>query len=55
MGKGQAVYEGLGRKGIFVRYFSSPWLKDFARISVGLPHETDALLEALGGVLKELS
>ena len=52
-GKGREVYEGLGREGIFVRYFSG--LGDFFRISVGLPHETDALIEALGGVLEELA
>ena len=50
-GKGKAVYEALGRKGIFLRYFSHPGLEDFVRISVGLPHQTDALVSALDKIL----
>ena len=49
-GKGGAIFEGLARRGIFVRYFGTPRLRDFVRISVGLPHETDAVI----GTLKEL-
>ena len=53
-GKGKEVFEGLASRGIFVRYFSSPRLKDYVRVSIGLPHETDALISALSSVLKEL-
>ena len=50
-GKGKETYEALCRKGIFVRYFSGPGLEDFTRISVGLPHQTDALISALEQIL----
>ena len=46
-GRGQEIFEGLGRWGIFPRYFNSAGLEDYVRISVGLPHETDALVQAL--------
>ena len=46
-GQGQDIFEGLCRKGIFLRYWNTPQLKDFIRASVGLPHETDAVVEAL--------
>ena len=54
-GKGKEVYEGLARRGVFVRYFRSPRLSSFVRASVGLPRETDALIAALDSVLAELS
>ena len=46
-GRGQEIFEGLCRKGIFLRCWDTPQLKDFVRTSVGLPHETDAVVEAL--------
>ena len=36
--------------GIFIRYFNKPGLKDCIRISVGRPHDTDKLLNALKGM-----
>jgi len=33
--------------GIFIRYFNKPGLRDYIRISVGRPKDTDALLKAL--------
>ena len=53
-GQAEQVYEGLGRRGIFLRYFSNPRLKDYVRASVGLPHETDAVIQALKDVLGEI-
>ena len=53
--KGQDVINALAMKGIFVRYFSNKRMKDHARISVGLPHETDALVEALVDIMKEIN
>lgn len=35
------------KHGIFIRYFDKPNLRDYIRISVGRPQDTDALLEAL--------
>ena len=53
-GQAEQVYEELGRRGIFLRYFSNARLKDYVRASVGLPNETDALIEALKDVLGEI-
>jgi histidinol-phosphate aminotransferase len=41
------IWQGLRKKGIFIRYFDTPRLKDCLRISVGRPEDTDALIEAL--------
>ena len=46
-GKAEEVWQQLRKKGIFVRYFDTPLLKDCLRISVGRPEDTDALIEAL--------
>jgi histidinol-phosphate aminotransferase len=43
----ERIYQELGRRGIFVRYFDTPLLKDYLRISVGKPEHTDALVAAL--------
>ena len=52
-GQGLAVYKGLARRGVFVRYFGHPRLRDFVRISVGTPQQTDRLMEALDGALRD--
>ena len=52
-GRGRHVYEGLARHGIFVRHFDHPRLLDYVRISVGLPHETEALTVCMKDVLDE--
>ena len=46
-GRGKEIYEKLCNRGIFLRYFSSERLKDHIRSTVGLPHETDAVVDAL--------
>ena len=46
-GKAKEIWHHLQQKGIFVRYFDSPQLRDYLRISVGKPEDTDALIEAL--------
>ncbi|UCH51831.1 MAG: histidinol-phosphate transaminase [Chloroflexota bacterium] len=46
-GKAKAIHEELQNRGIFVRYFDTPQLKDCLRISVGKPEHTDALIVAL--------
>ncbi len=45
------LYYKLRQKGIFTRYFDTPQLKNYIRISVGKPEHTDALIEALKGYL----
>lgn len=37
----------LEREGVLVRYYSNVLLRDYVRVSVGLPAQTDALLAAL--------
>lgn len=47
--KGNAgeLYLKLQKKGVLVRYFDKPLLKNSLRISVGKPEHTDALIKAL--------
>ena len=42
-----AIKQGLETKGIFIRHFDKPQLRDMVRVSVGKPEHTDALIEAL--------
>jgi len=46
-GNAKAIHQKLQSKGIFVRHFDTPELKDCLRISVGKPEHTDALIAAL--------
>ena len=46
-GKASELRQGLQDKGILVRYFDKPLLRDFIRISVGKPEHTDALIKTL--------
>ncbi|MCX6007962.1 MAG: histidinol-phosphate transaminase [Chloroflexi bacterium] len=41
------VYLGLQKRGIFIRYFETPELKDYIRISVGRPEDTVNVIAAL--------
>lgn len=54
-GAGQRVCAALERRGIFVRYFSHPRLKDFIRITAGLPEHTDVVVGALREVMQEVT
>ncbi len=49
----QSIYEELKRRGILIRYFNTPILKNYIRISVGKPEHTDALVAALNEILLE--
>jgi histidinol-phosphate aminotransferase len=46
-GKAKEVYRNLQKKGIFIRYFNTPLLKNCIRITVGKPEHTDYLIAAL--------
>jgi histidinol-phosphate aminotransferase len=46
-GSASELYQKLQRRGILVRYFETPLLKNSIRISVGKPEHTDALVKAL--------
>ena len=49
-GKAKEIYQQLRQRGIFIRYFDTPLLKDYLRISVGKPEDTDALIGALSQI-----
>ena len=42
-----ALHAALRRRGVLLRYFNTPYLKDCLRVSVGRPEDTDRLLTAL--------
>jgi len=44
------LYEELRERTIFIRYFDTPLLRNFVRISVGKPEQTDAVVEALKAI-----
>jgi histidinol-phosphate aminotransferase len=44
---GRDARDRLAERGIFIRYFDTPRLRDCVRISVGLPDHTDRLVDAL--------
>jgi len=46
-GEARELKQKLQDKGILVRYFDQPLLKNYVRISVGKPEHTDALIRAL--------
>ena len=46
-GKAPEIYEGLARRGIFVRFFNTDRLRDCFRTAIGTPEQTDALVQAL--------
>ena len=50
-GSAQDVYQKLAKRGVFVRYYNTPILQDYIRISVGLPHHNRAIVSALEEIL----
>jgi len=46
-GNARKMHEALRKKGIFLRYFDTPLLRNYIRISVGKPEHTDAVIDAL--------
>ncbi len=53
-GEAAHIHQELRRRGILIRYFDTPLLRRFIRISVGKPEETDILIKALKEIGKEL-
>ena len=51
---GYELYRALYERGILVRYFSAPRLKDYNRITVGSPEQMDALLRNIKELLEEI-
>ncbi|MEE8443580.1 MAG: histidinol-phosphate transaminase [Dehalococcoidia bacterium] len=52
-GGASRVYQELAARGIFIRYYNNPLLRDYIRLSVGLPHHNRAVVEALQAILSE--
>ena len=50
---GMAFYKSLREKGVLVRHFETPRLKDYNRITIGSDEEMDAFLQATREILKE--
>ena len=46
-GKARELQQELQNRGILIRYFDHPLLRNYIRISVGKPEHTDALVECL--------
>ncbi len=53
-GDAHDIQERLARRGILIRSYGSPDLREYLRISVGRPEETDALTSALHDLVEEL-
>ena len=53
-GKAKDLQQKLEDRGILVRYFDQPLLRDSVRISIGRPEENDILLETLKELGEEL-
>ncbi len=51
---GQALYLDLKAKGILVRHFETPRLKDFNRITIGSREQMEALVAAIKELLQQL-
>ena len=49
----KALLDGLREKGILVRWWDSPRIRDYLRITVGTDAEMDALCEALTQLLAQ--
>lgn len=50
---GEQVYKHLKQEGVLVRWFNKEGIKEFTRITIGIPQEMDALLVAMEKIEKE--
>ena len=50
-GNGLQVYEELAKRGVFVRHYNNQYLRDYIRVSVGLPEDNSILVQALKEIL----
>jgi histidinol-phosphate aminotransferase len=47
----EGIQRDLRRRGILIRYFNTPLMRNYIRVSVGKPEHTDALVAALSDIL----
>ncbi len=52
---GDAIYAALKARGILVRHFTNPKIRDYNRITIGTPQQMEALVTTLKEVLYETS
>ena len=50
---GETLYRTLKERGILVRHFTAPRIREYIRITVGSREELEALLAALKDIIKE--
>lgn len=50
-GDARAIKQSLAQRGILIRYYATTLLRDYFRISVGTPPQTDTLLAALRDIV----
>ena len=49
---GRALYDGLRTKGVLVRHWNNPKIKDYLRITIGTQEQMDTVLNKLEEILK---
>jgi histidinol-phosphate aminotransferase len=52
VGRGRQIFQELQRKKVIVRPMDSYGLPDYVRVTVGLQHENERFIHALGAVLR---
>lgn len=52
--EGQALYDGLRTKGVLVRYWNQPKIRDYLRITIGTREQMEQVLEKLEEILNEM-
>lgn len=50
----EILYKNLKEEGILVRYFATPRLKDYLRITIGTDAEMDSLIKAIDGYISKV-
>ena len=49
---GGALYRALKARGVLVRHFDAPRIRDYNRITIGTPKQMDALIDAITAILE---
>ena len=50
---GGALYRELKRRGVLVRYWNKPELRDYVRVTIGSREQMDRFLDTVRAILKE--
>jgi len=49
---GQSLYDGLRAKGVLVRHWNNPKIKDYLRITIGTQEQMETVIQKLEEILK---